>query len=131
MLSGFEDVEWVCPVEVFRSGKLTVLMVMVLGATGDTVEVAPKKSVDNYVHEVHQGLVERLFRRGRIDTLLEILLAVFLELTVLFYGFYGWTPQCLPVDGDVEDSFHEDLEINENMVTEIFANVVITIFAGG
>ena len=53
---------------------------------------------------------------------------MFLEPTVLFYGFDTWTPPCLPVDGDVEDSVHEDLEINENTGT---TNVVIIISAGG
>ena len=106
-------------------------MVMVLGASGDTAEVAPGQSVDNCVHDVHQGFVERFPRRGRIDTLPEILPVVFLKPTVLFYGFDGWIPECVPVDRDTEDRFHEVLEIDENAGTKIFTNVVIIISAGG
>ena len=121
--------EWVCPVEVFRSGKQRVL---VLGTSRNAAaKIAPKQSVDDCVREAHQGLIERFFRRGRIDTSLEILLAMFLEPTVLFYGFDTWTPQRPPIDGDVEDSFHEDLEVNENTGTEVFTNVAIIISAGG
>lgn len=123
--------EWVRPVVVLRPGKSTVLVVTVVGASTDAVEIAPRQSVSNCVRDIYQGVVERFFRRSRIDTLLEILLVMFLELAVLFYGFDGWTPQYLPVDGDVEDRFHEDLEINENAGIEIFTNVVIVIFVRG
>ena len=122
--------ECVFPVEVLRSGKRAIAMVMVLGASGDAAEIAPEQSVDNCVHEVHQGLVERIFWRGRIDALMEILLDTFLEITVPGYCFDSRSPQCLPVSGDVEDSFNEDLEINENTGTEIFTKVVIVIVAG-
>jgi hypothetical protein len=58
---------------------------------------------------------------------LEVLLEVFFEVSAVPDLVDGWLPSRLPVVGDVEDVFHEDLEVDENSALQILANIVVVI----
>lgn len=79
---------------------------------------------------LHQGWVELILPDNLVSIArATVLFVVFLEVRVGFDRVEGWFPFGLPVLGDVKDTLHEDLVVNENLAAKIFADVFHVVLA--
>ena len=92
-------------------------------------ELGLRQNFENPVCDFHQRLVENFLVRAMLVAKLTVLCVIPGEFLVLFHSFDLTSPIFLPVIGDVEDGLHEDLEIDENPATEIFADVGVVFIA--
>ena len=96
----------------------------------DLVELGPRQDAEGGVCGLHQRLVECDLRRSRGVAEAAIGPVVFFEVQVRFDRFDCRFPQGLPVARDVQDTLHEDPEVNKYATLEVLPNVVLIVVAG-
>ena len=108
---------------------LCIADMIALRDPGVVDELGLSQNFENPVCDFHQRLVENFLVRAMLVAKPTVLCVIPGEFLVLFHSFDLTSPSFLPVIGDVEDGLHEDLEIDKNPATEIFADVSVVFIA--
>jgi hypothetical protein len=104
-------------------------MVALRGSDGDVTKGGSVQNVENSVCCIHQGLVEWPLRLTVFLAMVAVRFVVVHKFLVGFDRVNSRSPSGLPVVGDMQDSLHEDLKVNENSALHIFEDVVLEIVA--